>query len=158
MQLSSKGSNWDEIDFEFLGHPLESSRMRNRWEYHFLKISQWGYIRVYGMLMIGQQGVVLSKLTGVKLLSLLLTETLRPMLVLWLPGSRLALARHLQEGIRRGYPRSWIIQSRRGWDGRKRITWSIITAQSPKGFHKGFHQSVNWHRECSDFMLILLCI
>lgn len=142
-------------DFLLMGHQLESSRMRNRLEYHFQNINRWRYMLVYGMVMIGQQAVGVWRRIGVTLLLLLPTETLRPMLV-WSPlGSRLV---RLQAEIRHGYRRGWIIRSRRSWGGCKRITWSTTTAQILKIFLKDFHLSAKWHKDiyfCYTLIFIL---
>ncbi|KAK7822003.1 putative xyloglucan endotransglucosylase/hydrolase protein 25 [Quercus suber] len=61
--ISSKGSTWDEIDFEFLGIldtlwmalPLESSRTQSQWG-SISKEPANEDILSSGMLMIGQQG------------------------------------------------------------------------------------------------------
>ena len=123
-------------DTLWMALPLESSRTQSQLGFHSQRTSQWGYTQVFGMLMIGQQGVDLSRQTGAKHPSLLHTETSKLMLAHGLLEHLLVvqLLLHLPPIVVYGFHNSWIVQVKRGWNGCRRTTWYIITAQTLRGF------------------------
>lgn len=107
---------------------LGNSRTWRVWEFPTQRTSQWDYIPVYGTLMTGQREEDLWRQIGVKLHSLLLSETSELMVVFGPMESLLASPTLLI--IMLGYLNSLIPQTRKGWDGCRRITWFTTTAMT----------------------------
>lgn len=110
-----------------MGDQLGNSRTWRVRVFPTQRTNRWDYIQVYGMLMTGQQEEDLWRQIGAKLRSLLLSGTSEPMGVFGPMGFLLA-ASPTTLLIMLGYPNSWILQTRRGLNGCRRITWFTITA------------------------------
>lgn len=105
--------------------PSDSSRTWIHLKFHSPIGSQWGFIRVFGMVMNGQQEAVRSKQIGVKLLSQLPIGTSVNKLVFGPPAPPgliiPAISIH-------GWQRSWMQKDLKGWCGCRRITWFTTIA------------------------------
>lgn len=137
--------------------PLENSRTWRAMVFLSQRINQWEFILACGMLMIGLQGGVWLRQTGLKLLSLPLTGILMPMLVYGLMGHLLATQIH-PPPLMDGCHRNWTQQIRTGSNGCKKITWSTTTAQTIKGFLRASLQNAASHREDSPINTQILLL
>ena len=114
-------------------HRLESLKTPSRSVFYFQRASRWGCTQVYGTQTIGQLEAVWLKQIGPRLHSLLLTGTLRLMVVLIPTEDRLVPQRN-QPLI--GTLKKWIRLAKLDSDGFRRITWSIITVRILRGFRR----------------------
>ena len=122
--------------------PLENSKTWNLLVLYFLRTNQWECIPVFGTLMIGPREVVWSKPIGLKLLSLPRTVASTKKLVFGRMASRLVLMSRNKGPLARGCPRSLTQLLKKGWDGCRGTTWSIIIVQMRRDFLKVFQRSV----------------
>ena len=126
-------------DSLWMALPLESSRTQSQLGFHFQRTRQWGYTLVSGMLMTGQQEVDLSRQTGARHPLLLPTETSKLMLAYGLLEHLLVV--HLPPIVVPGFHNSWTLQIKTGWNGCRRTTWYIITAETLRGFPRASLQN-----------------
>lgn len=125
--------------FMLMAHPLESSRTWSQLVFHTQRTSPWGYIQASGTLMTGPLEEVWSRQIGPKL-PLLLHTGISMLIMLAFGGLRvllLAVQIQTQRALSCSH-NNWTPQAKRGFNGCKRITWFIITAQTQSDSRKAF--------------------